>query len=86
MYAWATPDYMLHHMTFDQILMYYEHGVDWEEQKANIMVGRQAVGLFGAKEKPKPKRGADHDKPDRAAFYKAYPNRIKRPAEKGGGE
>jgi len=85
MYAWATPEYLLDHMTFDQIVMYYEYGQEWEEQKANIMVSRQAIGLFGAKEKPKPKKSAkdNSDKPDKEAFYKTYPNRIKRP--EGGG-
>ena len=76
MFAWANPDYMLNHMTFEQILMYWEYGVDLEEKKAKILTSRVAVGLFGAKEKPK---NRFDDAPDRKAFYKAYSNRIKRP-------
>lgn len=79
MYAWATPEYMLDHMTFDQIIMYYEYGIELEENKATILTNRIAVGLFGAKEKPKVKRDFDNEKPDKAAFYKAYGSRIKRP-------
>lgn len=83
MYAWATPEYILDHMTFEQIMMYYEYGMEHEENKAKILTNRIAVGLFGAKEKPKIKNRFD-ESPDRKAFYKAYPNRIKRP-EKGEG-
>jgi len=82
MFAWATPDYMLDRMTFDQIVMYYEYGMEHEENKSNILVGRIAVGLFGAKEKPKKPRTTDQT-PDRQAFHQTYGNRIKRP--EGGG-
>ncbi|QJD87903.1 hypothetical protein [Cohnella herbarum] len=77
MYAWASPDYMLDHMSFEQIVMYYDYGLEQEEIKSNILVGRLAVGLFGAKEKPKAK--VTEEKPDRKAFQNAYGNRIKRP-------
>ncbi|XID91034.1 hypothetical protein ACF3MZ_21280 [Paenibacillaceae bacterium WGS1546] len=79
MYAWATPEYLLDHMSFDQIIMYYEYGIEQKEIESNILVGRLAVGLFGAKEKPKVK----DDKPDRKAFHQAYGKKIKRP--EGGG-
>lgn len=79
MYAWATPEYMLNNMTFEQILMYYEYGMKQKENESIILTNRLAIGLFGAKEKPKPKSVDNTDKPDREAFYKAYPNRIKRP-------
>lgn len=81
MYAWATPEYLLDHMSIEQIFMYYEYGIEHEENKATILTNRIAVGLFGAKEKPK--IDPHDDRPDRKAFYKAYGNRIKRP-EKGG--
>jgi len=82
MFAWATPDYMLQRMTMQQIFMYYEYGMEHEENKANILTNRIAVGLFGAKDKPKKAKVTD-DKPDREAFKKAYGDRIKRP--EGGG-
>lgn len=83
MYAWATPDYMLQRMTFQQIFMYYEYGLEHEENKANILTNRIAVGLFGAKDKPKRLQRNLDDKPDRAAFYKRHAKTIKQP--EGGG-
>ncbi|MEK8132908.1 hypothetical protein WMW72_34005 [Paenibacillus filicis] len=74
---------MLDHMSFEQIMMYYEYGMEQEELKSNILVGRIAVGLFGAKEPRKPQHSTE-DKPDRSAFHKAYGDRIKRP--EGGAE
>lgn len=85
MYAWATPDYLLDHMSLVQILMYYDYGIEHEKNKSRILVGQLAVGLFGAEEekpKSKPKTQAD-EKPDREAFYQAYGDKIKRP---GGAE
>jgi hypothetical protein len=38
MYAWASPDYMLDHMSLDMILMYYDYG-------NGIMTGRPAGPL-----------------------------------------
>lgn len=82
MYSWATPEYMLDHMSFPQIMMYYAYGMEHEENKSNILVGRIGVGLFGAKEQPKKERrvrGDGNQTPDRAAFREKYGNRIKRP-------
>lgn len=80
MYAWATPDYMLDHMSLEQVLMYYDYGVEFEENKATILTNRIAVGLFGAKEKPKTRvRDRYNDKPDKQKFYELYGDRIKRP-------
>lgn len=82
MYSWATPEYMLDHMSFTQIMMYYDYGMEHEENKSNILVGRIGVGLFGAKEQPKKERrvrGDGNQTPDRAAFREKYGNRIKRP-------
>jgi hypothetical protein len=84
MYAWATPEYLLDHMALETILMYYDYGVEFEENKSNILVNRIAVGLFGAKEPPKKKKEKDYnDTPDKEAFYQRYGDKIKRP-EKGG--
>lgn len=79
MYAWATPEYLLDHMSLEQIFMYYDYGVEYEENKANILVNRIAVGLFGAKEEPKKQQKDYNDTPDKEAFYKQYGDRIKRP-------
>ncbi|MBU5214559.1 hypothetical protein [Heyndrickxia oleronia] len=85
MYAWATPNYLLDHMSIDQILMYYDYGLEYEVNKANILVNRIGVGFFGVEEEPKKqKKESDYDDtPDREAFYKRYGDKIKRP-EKGG--
>lgn len=66
--------------------MYYDYGLEHEENKANILTNRMAVGLFGAKEPPKKKIITDryNDKPDKQKFYELYGDRIKRP-EGGGG-
>lgn len=60
--------------------MYYDYGLDHEEHKANILVNRIAVGLFGAKDKkPKKAKLMRDQTPDRESFHKAYGDKIKRP-------
>lgn len=59
--------------------MYYDHGIELEEHKSNILVNRLAVGLFGAKEPPKPVQRDYNDSPDKQAFYEKYGDKIKRP-------
>lgn len=79
MYAWATPEYLLKRMSLEQIFMYYDYGLEYEENKANILVNRIAVGFFGVEDK-KPKQKQDYnDTPDKEAFYKRYGDKIKRP-------
>lgn len=78
MYAWATPDYMLDFMSLDQIFMYYDYGLEHEENKANILVNRIAVGFFGVEE-PKKHQKEYNETPDKEAFYKHYGDKIKRP-------
>jgi hypothetical protein len=79
MYAWATMDYLLKRMSIEQIFMYYDYGMEFEENKANILVNRIAVGFFGAKEPPKKVQRDYNDTPDKEAFYKQYGDKIKRP-------
>lgn len=75
MYAWATPEYLLDHMSIPQIMMYYEYGMEHEKNRATILTNQIAVGLFGAEE-PKPR---DYNpEPDKKAFYKKYGDRINR--------
>ncbi|WP_151534360.1 hypothetical protein [Cytobacillus depressus] len=83
MFAWATPDYMLDYMSLDQIFMYYDFGLEHEENKSIILVNRIAVGLFGVEEEPKKQKKDYNDTPDREAFYKYYGDRIKRPEKRG---
>lgn len=79
MYAWASPDYLLKHMSLEQIFMYYDYGIEHEENKATILTNRIAVGFFGAEEETKPKRVDNNPTPDRKAFYDRYGDKIKRP-------
>lgn len=70
-------------MTIEEIFMYYDYGMEHEENKSNILVNRIAVGLFGVKESPKKKKKDYNDTPDKEKFYENYGDKIKRP-EKGG--
>jgi hypothetical protein len=76
MYAWATPDYLLDNLSFQQIMMYYNYGMEFEENKSNILVNRLAVGFFGVEE---PEKKDYNDTPDKKKFYKHYGDKIKRP-------
>ena len=82
MYGWATPDYLLNHMSLIQILDYYENGIKFEESKANILVGTLAKAMNGGSDDPKkpPKRiykEEPEQTPDRAAFYAEFGEMIK---------
>lgn len=75
MYAWASPDYLLDHMSVEQILMYYEYGMEHEKNNAVILTNQIAIGLFGAEEEEQ----RDYNpNPDKKAFYKHYGDKIKR--------
>lgn len=82
MYAWATPDHMLDRMSLEQIFMYYDYGMEQKEIESNILVNRIAVGFFGVEELEKKQKRDYNDTPDRAAFYKQYGDKIKRPEGK----
>lgn len=79
MYSWASPEYMLHSMTWQEILMYYENGIKFEETKSKILrstFGR-AMGNSNETETATPKNFEDQT-PDRAALYALYGDSIKR--------
>lgn len=86
MYSWASPDYMLKHMSIEQIFMYYDYGIEFEKNKATILTNRIAVGLFGAEETEKPKPRDYNPNPDKKAFYERYGDKIKRPDRQKGGQ
>lgn len=79
MYAWATPDYLLDYMSIEQIMMYYEYGLQHEKNKATILTNQIAIGLFGAEES---KERDYTSTPDKEKFYKHYGDKIKRPDRK----
>ncbi len=80
MYAWARPDYLLDHMSIEEVFMYYDYGAEFEEIRAAILIGKLGEAMDG--KKTVRRRGPRSDKPDKAEFYKHYGDRIKRP--KGG--
>ena len=77
MYAWATPEYLLDHMTFAQILLYYKYGPELEKENANLLKYKFSWLMAGKPEPPEPKEkdsGTGYQAPDRKALQKAYPN------------
>lgn len=79
MFAWATPDFLLDHMTLEEVIFYYEQGLKFEEFEAELVVAKLGEALSGKKKN----KGPQSDKPDKAAFYRYYGNKIERP-NKGG--
>ena len=73
MYGWATPDYLLDHMTIEQIFLYYDYGIEFEEHKINLLLAKVHEALGGKK---LPKRNQSQE-PDKAAFHEAYGNQRK---------
>ncbi len=70
-----TLDYMLDHLSLDQIMMFYNYGYDWEETKALIFLSKYGEALSG-KVKRREKKS---DKPDIKTFNRLYGDKIKRP-------
>ena len=42
MYAWARPDYLLDHMSIDELYMYLDYGLEFEEYRASLIIGKLA--------------------------------------------
>ena len=82
MFAWATPVYLLDHMTLEEVFFYYEKGVQYEEFKAQLMIAKLGEALDGNKKKQQLK-GPNADKPDKQKFYKHYGDKIERPSKGG---
>ena len=78
MYAWARPDYLLDHMSIDELYMYLDYGLEFEEYRASLIIGKLAEAM-GDKKPTRRKRGPESDGPDTAEFYKHYGDKIKRP-------
>lgn len=83
MYAWATPDYLLDHMSIEQVFYYYDKGIEFEqeiaENQAYEILDKISIALGGKKKTAK--KGPDSDKPDKASFYKHYGDQIERGGE-----
>jgi len=77
MYAWARPDYLLDHMSIEELYMYLDYGIEFEEIKAALLISKINEALGGKKQERK--RGPADDKPDKKEFYKHYGDKIKRP-------
>ena len=85
MYAWARPDYLLDFMSIEEIFLYYDQGLQFEEYRAGLIIHKLDEALDEKKQKKQaaksPKKGSD--KPDKAAFYKRHGDKIKRPPKEG---
>lgn len=77
MYAWARPDYLLDYMSIEELYMYLDYGLEFEEIKAALLIQKINEALGG--KKVTRKKGPDQDKPDKKEFYKHYGDKIKRP-------
>jgi hypothetical protein len=47
MYAWATPDYILNHMSLEQVMLYYSKGWNSKKRGAVILWGVLGQALQG---------------------------------------
>jgi hypothetical protein len=72
MYSWATKEYLLDHMSIEQILLYYNHGRRFERDKAQTLICKLSYLLAGQKEPPEPKIN-DPDEFDEEALLRAHP-------------
>jgi len=81
MYAWAAPDFMLDHMTLEEVFFYYVEGIMFESLKAQMIIAKLAEAM----EDPNKKKQSSprSDKPDKAAFYRRHGDKIKRPPKEG---
>lgn len=77
MYAWATPEYLLDYMSLEQIFLYYDNGLEFEQWKAVIFLNEVGKALEGKQELETGSR------PDKEKFYKLYGDKIKRPPKGG---
>ena len=64
-------------MTLEQLLMYYDYGLDFEQFKSEILIAKIGEVLSG--KKPKKKVLVDSDKPDLKKFNEKYGDKIKKP-------
>lgn len=78
MYGFS-EEYLLDEKTLDEVLVYYDNGMDFETLKAEILIAKLGEALSGKKSKRKTKPGPIGDKPDIKTFEKLYGNKIKRP-------
>ena len=75
-YGYSLP-YILDNLTLEQVVMLYDYGIEFEELKAGILIGKLSELLVGKKSKSKVKDQSD-DKPDKAEFYRRYGKNIKK--------
>ena len=74
-------EYVLDSLSLEQVLMFYDYGLDFEDLKANILINKLAELLVGKKSK-KGKKKSENQKPDKAEFYRRYGKKIKRKKKK----
>lgn len=80
MYAWATPEHVLNNLSLDEVMMYYDYGIEFEKWRAQQVIYFLSLAMDD-KQQPHSKGGSD--KPDKEAFYATYGDKIK---QAGGGD
>lgn len=72
-------NYVLDKLSFDQVILFHNYGMDFEETKAIILINKLSEAMGGKKGKNSKKNIKTGDKPDLKKFNSLYGNKIKRP-------
>ncbi len=75
MYGWSR-EYILEELTFPEMIMHWDYGLEFEELRASLIVAKLGQALDG---KMEPLRKDYNSKPDKRKFYDRYGKQIKRP-------
>ncbi len=76
MYGFS-EEFLLDDKTIEEVLSYYDDGIDFEFFKADILIGKIGEALMGKKVGRRFKTIGD--KPDLKKFERRYGNKIVRP-------
>jgi hypothetical protein len=74
-YGW-TPQYILDELTIQEVFLYWDYGLEFEEYRAMLLVAKVGQAMDG---KVEPLRKERNSKPDKKKFYDRYGKQIKRP-------
>lgn len=83
MYGFS-EEFLLDYKSLDDVLEYYDDGLDFEDLKAEILLSKISEALTGKKTRLRKKRDkrSISDKPDLKKFHALYGNKIKKPPKK----
>ena len=83
-YGWATPDYLLNHMTFDQIFTYYQEAWNLADTVSTLFVNKIIIAVVGEDNIKEKIESNKNDGPDKKGwsdpeFLKRNNDKIIRP-------